>query len=48
VRRLYQISYIDPTGKYGWATFYGSYWGLEDAMAKLRNQGYTQVAAMKL
>lgn len=45
---MYQISYFDSTGKYGWATFYGSYWELEDEMARLKKLGYTQVAAMKL
>ena len=45
---MYRISYLDPTGKYDWATFCGSYWELEDEMARLRKLGYTQVAAMKL
>jgi hypothetical protein len=45
---MYQISYFDSTGKYGWATFCGSRWELEDEMARLKKLGYTQVAAMKL
>lgn len=45
---MYQISYLDPTGKYGWATFCGSYWELETEMARLEKLGYTRVAAMKL
>ena len=48
VRRVYQISYFDSTGKYGWATFCGSRWNLEGEMARLRELGYTQVAALKL
>jgi hypothetical protein len=48
VKRMYQIGYFDSTGKYGWATFCGSYWELEVEMTRLKKLGYTQVAAMKL